>query len=121
MDSFSICDEGRYLRVSKEGKQIPWKQLIYFPIWTQLQQLYATEKIVENMRWHHEQKHPPGIMAHPSNSESWKHLDASFPSFAAEPRKVRLGLCTDGFSPFGHDGHIYSYWPVILTLTICRR
>jgi len=67
------------------------------------------------MRWHHEHKRPPGVMAHPSDSEAWKHLDASYPSFAAEPRNVRLGLCTDGFSPFGHYGQTYSCWPVIVT------
>ena len=30
--SCSICDEGRYMWVSKEGKQIPRKQPIYFSI-----------------------------------------------------------------------------------------
>ena len=28
----SVCDEGRYSRVSKGGRKIPRKQLIYFPI-----------------------------------------------------------------------------------------
>ncbi|XP_021730557.1 uncharacterized protein LOC110697498 [Chenopodium quinoa] len=38
-------------------------------------------------------------MAHPSDSATWKHLDCRFPKFASEPRNVRLGLCTNGFSP----------------------
>ena len=54
-------------------------------------------------------------MVHPSDSEAWKHLDACYPSFAAEPRNVRLGLCTDGFSPFGQYGQTYSCWPVLVT------
>nr|GEV51686.1 hypothetical protein [Tanacetum cinerariifolium] len=35
--------------------------------------------------------------------------------FAAEPRNVRLGLCTDGFTPFGMSSTLYSCWPVIVT------
>ncbi|XP_056698101.1 uncharacterized protein [Spinacia oleracea] len=54
-------------------------------------------------------------MSHPSDGEAWKHLDKEYESFAAEPRNVRLGLCTDGFSPFGKTGRQYSCWPVILT------
>ncbi|XP_021719281.1 uncharacterized protein LOC110686964 isoform X2 [Chenopodium quinoa] len=54
-------------------------------------------------------------MAHPNDSEAWKHLDRSFPDFAYEPRKVRLGMCTDGFDPNGKFGGQYSCWPVILT------
>jgi len=111
----SFCDERRYLGTNKEGRQIPRKQLIYFPIGPRLQRLYATKKTAENMRWHHEHKRPPGVMAHPSDSEAWKHLDASYPSFAAKPRNLRLRLCTDGFSPFRHFGQTYSCWPVIVT------
>ena len=28
---------------------------------------------------------------------------------------MQLGLCTDGFNPFGSSGQQYSSWPVILT------
>jgi len=115
LDRCSFCDEGRHLRTSKQRRQIPRKQLIYFPIGPQLQRLYATKKTAESMRWHHEHKRPPGVMAHPSDSKAWKHLDVSYPSFVAEPRNVRLGLCTDGFSPCGHYGQTYSCWPVIVT------
>jgi len=115
LEACSVCNEGRYSRVSKEGRKIPRKQLIYFPIGPRLQRLYATKSIAPHMRWHHEHSRPAGVMAHPSDSDAWKHLDASFPSFAKEPRNVRLGLCTDGFSPFGHYGQTYSCWPVIVT------
>ena len=37
------------------------------------------------------------------------------PLFAAESHNVRLGLCTDGFQPFGQFGSQYSSWYVILT------
>ena len=115
MNVCSICNDGRYLWMSKEGKLIPRKQLIYFPIGPRLQRLYATKNIAENMRWHHEHKRSPGVIAHPSDNEAWKRLDASYPDFTCEARNVRLGLCTDGFSPFGHYGQMYSCWPVIIT------
>lgn len=54
-------------------------------------------------------------MSHPSDGEARRHFDETFPSFADEPRNVRLGLCTDGFSPFGKSGKQYSCWAVILT------
>ena len=38
------------------------------------------------------------------------------PHFSAESRNVRLGLCTDGFNPFGSFAAPYSYWPIILTV-----
>ncbi|KAL0291085.1 UNVERIFIED_CONTAM: hypothetical protein Scaly_2649600 [Sesamum calycinum] len=33
----------------------------------------------------------------------------------AEPRNVRLGLCTNGFAPHGRYGRTYSCWLVIIT------
>ena len=54
-------------------------------------------------------------MRHCSDSEAWKHVNRTYPGFAADPRNVRLGLCTDGFQPFGSFGKQYSSWPVILT------
>ena len=53
-------------------------------------------------------------MRHPADSKAWKHLDELYPSFAAEPRNVRLRLATDGFNPFGNMSNSYSMWPVIL-------
>jgi len=38
------------------------------------------------------------------------------PHFSAESRNVHLGLCTDGFNPFGSFAAPYSSWPVILTV-----
>jgi len=37
------------------------------------------------------------------------------PRFAQEPRNIYLGLCTDGFNPFGMSRN-HSLWHVILTL-----
>jgi len=57
-----------------------------------------------------------GVMVHPSNDEAWKHFNSVHPHFSAESRNVHLGLCTDGFNPFGSFAAPYSCWPVILTV-----
>jgi hypothetical protein len=54
-------------------------------------------------------------LSHPRDGEARKKFDSSHLEFAREVRNVRLGLCTDGFSPFSMSGKQYSCWPVILT------
>ncbi|GJY60354.1 uncharacterized protein Tco_0461011 [Tanacetum coccineum] len=69
----------------------------------------------KHMRWHDEHVQTDGEMFHPSDAEAWKHFDRIHPPFALEKRNVRLGLCTDGFQPFGQSGKQYSCWPIIVT------
>ncbi|XP_021767981.1 uncharacterized protein LOC110732352 [Chenopodium quinoa] len=109
-----VCGSDRYKKTSK-GSLVPLNVLFYFPITPRLQRLFVTKNISEEMTWHSKNPRVQGTMAHPSDSEAWKHLDSCFPEFASEPRNVRLGLCTDGFSPHGKFGGQYSCWPVILT------
>ncbi|XP_021716595.1 uncharacterized protein LOC110684442 [Chenopodium quinoa] len=104
----------RYKQTSK-GSLVPLNVLFYFPITPRLQRLFTTKTISEEMTWHSKNPRVQGTMAHPSDSEAWKHLDNCFPEFASEPHNVRLGLCTDGFAPHGKFGGQYSCWPVILT------
>lgn len=54
-------------------------------------------------------------MCHPSDGEAWKHFDRTYPLFAAEPRNIRLGLCSDGFTPHSVSAAPYSCWPVFVT------
>ncbi|GJX79094.1 hypothetical protein Tco_0327243 [Tanacetum coccineum] len=54
-----------------------------------------------------------GVMSHLSDAEAWKHFDQTYPPLIEETRNVRLGLCTEGFQPFGQSGKKYSCWPVI--------
>ena len=68
------------------------------------------------MTWHASNRCADGFMAHPCDSEAWKHFDRIHPDFASDPRNVRLGLCTDGFNPFGHSSTPYSCWPVLITI-----
>ena len=39
-------------------------------------------------------------MLHPCHGEAWKQFDADFPNFAEDARNVRLGIATDGFTPY---------------------
>ncbi|KAG7568012.1 hypothetical protein ISN45_Aa04g008500 [Arabidopsis thaliana x Arabidopsis arenosa] len=55
-----------------------------------------------------------GEMSHPSDAAEWRYFQEQNPRFAEEPRNVYLGLCTDGFNPFGMSRN-HSLWPVILT------
>ena len=87
----------------------------YLPLIPRLKRLYASMRSAPHMRWHREYRRPPGVLSHPSDGEAWKHFDNVYPDFASEPRNVRLGLCSDGFTPFFKNASLYSCWPVFLT------
>ncbi|KAL0293580.1 UNVERIFIED_CONTAM: hypothetical protein Scaly_3139300 [Sesamum calycinum] len=55
------------------------------------------------MTWHANNLCEEGSMEHPSHGDAWKHFDRTHPPFASDARNVRLGLCTDGFSPFDNS------------------
>ncbi|KAL0456409.1 UNVERIFIED_CONTAM: hypothetical protein Slati_0980100 [Sesamum latifolium] len=97
------------------GKKNPYAVLRYLPITPRLQRLYVSKTTAEQMTWHATTQTEEGSMVHPSNAEVWRHFDRTHPDFAAEPRNVRLGLCTDGFAPHEQYGCTYFCWPVILT------
>ncbi|GLT27570.1 hypothetical protein SLA2020_025570 [Shorea laevis] len=45
-----------------------------------------------------------------------KHFNETCPKFVEKPRNVRLGLCTNGFNPFGCFATPYSCWPIFLNV-----
>jgi hypothetical protein len=49
---------------------------------------------------------------HPLDSDTWKALDNFDPEFAQDVGNVRIGLATDGFTPFGDNATSYSCWPI---------
>jgi hypothetical protein len=53
-------------------------------------------------------------MTHPSDSDVWKALDDFDPEFDSEARNIRIGLATDGFTPFNTNTTSYSCWPVFV-------
>lgn len=117
LQSCKICGEERYTHVRRRGKDelVPRKHMWYFPLVPRLQRLYSSIQTAREMRWHREKPMVNGSLSHPSDAEAWKHFDEAWPSFAEEPRNVRLGLCSDGFAPFDKTGRRYSSWPVIIT------
>ncbi|GLT36758.1 hypothetical protein SLA2020_111160 [Shorea laevis] len=75
-----------------------------------------SRKIAKHMTWHLKCCEDADEVIHLVGSEAWKHFDQTHPTFAEEPRNVRLGLYTDGFNPFGCSATPYSCWPVFLTV-----
>ncbi|GLT25928.1 hypothetical protein SLA2020_010260 [Shorea laevis] len=78
------------------------------------------------MIWHLKCRADSEVLIHPAQSTAWKHFDEVHPSFARDPRNVRLGLATDGFNAWGHSSTSYSCWPVFiivynLPLEMCMR
>ncbi|CAM9000576.1 unnamed protein product [Rhodiola kirilowii] len=96
-----------YIRVAKLS-------MFYLNIIPRLQRLFMMSSTAEHMSWHASRRDDNNKMVHPSDGESWKHFNRCYPDFAAETRNVRLGLCSDGFSPF-RSGQSYSCWPVMVT------
>jgi hypothetical protein len=60
------------------------------------------------MRWHKEGvRENDQVMMRPSDSEAWKTLDDFDLDFARDARNVRIGLVTDGFSPYNMSASSY--------------
>ncbi|CAM8925848.1 unnamed protein product [Rhodiola kirilowii] len=103
LTNYRICSERRYHRPrcaeSSSGYQRRARcEMFYLPI---IPRLFLSEAIEAEMSWHARPREDGSRMVHPSDGESWKHFDRCHPHFASEPRNVRLGLCTDGFNPWG--------------------
>ncbi|XP_059315491.1 uncharacterized protein LOC132066130 [Lycium ferocissimum] len=114
LNECKICGHARYKR-TPSGKTVPIKAMHYLPIIPRLKRLFASPSSAPHMRWHSENRRPPGVMCHPSDGEAWKHFDRTYPDFASESRNIRLGLCADGFTPYSVSAAPYSCWPVFLT------
>lgn len=82
----------------KKVIKVASKSLRYCPLKPRLQRLFMYTKTSTHMIWHNDKRVDNGIMRHPADSMKWKSLDELHPSFAAEPRNIRLGLDNDGFS-----------------------
>ncbi|XP_058750302.1 uncharacterized protein LOC131623315 isoform X2 [Vicia villosa] len=120
LEECKFCNSPRYVvrtkTIDHKKKRIAVKSMFYLPIIPRLQRLFASMHSASQMTWHHTNKTSTSTMRHPSDGEAWKHFDRMHPDFAAEPRNVRLGLCSDGFTPYvQQSGTGYSCWPVIVT------
>jgi hypothetical protein len=60
------------------------------------------------------------VMVHPSDSEAWKTLDDFNPDIGRDAWNVRIGLATNGFTPYNMSASSYSCWPVFAIHTWAR-
>ncbi|XP_024013230.1 uncharacterized protein LOC112087553 [Eutrema salsugineum] len=117
LDSCPKCKASRWKTNAHTGEPkvgVPQKVLRYFPIIPRLKRMFRSEATARELRWHSTNKNSDGKLRHPVDSVTWEHMDAKFPSFAAEERNIRLGLSTDGFNPFNMKNTRYSSWPALL-------
>jgi hypothetical protein len=83
------------------------------PLTPQIKWLFITKKTARHMRCHKECVHENDqVMVHSSDSVAWKALDNFDLDFARDVRNVRIGLATDGFTPYNSSATSYSCWPI---------
>ncbi|KAL9687164.1 hypothetical protein QQ045_031562 [Rhodiola kirilowii] len=116
----TFCGESRYHPPSSTSSsngytRVAKSSMFYLNIIPRIQRLSMMSSTAEHMYWHASRRDDKNKMVHPSDGESWKHFDRCYPDFVAETRNVRLGLRSDGFSPFRTPGKSYSCWPVMVT------
>jgi len=99
LDACTFCQKPRF-QVTSGKSRVPFKRMWYLPITDRLKRLYQSERTAGPMRWHAEHS-SDGNISHPSDAEAWKHFNSMYKDFANEHRNVYLGLCTNGFNPFG--------------------
>ncbi|XP_042404102.1 uncharacterized protein LOC121993927 [Zingiber officinale] len=115
LENCPICGMSRWVDKNMKGRKIPKKVMRYFPLTPRLKRLYSSRHTARDMRWHDaERLKENGVLRHPADGSAWKMFDEKFPTFAMNPRNVRLGLATDGFNPFGSMSTTYSMWPVMV-------
>ncbi|GAU35269.1 hypothetical protein TSUD_324070 [Trifolium subterraneum] len=120
LEECKFCNAPRYQvcnsDVHRTQKRVSVKSMFYLPIIPRLQRLFASMQTASQMTWHYYNKTNSNVMRHPCDGLAWKHFDAMHRDFAEDPRNVRLGLCSDGFTPYIQaSASPYSCWPVIVT------
>ena len=126
MDVCPKCGVSRYKRKdhdtdsgNDEGKKgrVPAKSVWYFPIIPRFKRLFANPKDAKLLRWHEEERKRDGKLRHPADSPQWRNIDREFRvEFGGESRNLRLGVSSDGMSPFGSMSSRHSTWPVLICI-----
>ncbi|KAL3690612.1 hypothetical protein R1sor_016921 [Riccia sorocarpa] len=107
------CNEARY-REDTQGTKIAKKVLRRFPIIPRLRHMFRCRSIANLMTWHSSNRSTDGTMRFVSNSPAVAYIEETWPKFARDPRHLRLGLASDGVSPYSIRSLTYSVWPVAL-------
>jgi len=93
---------------TSKGPNKSEKQLRNFPLTPRLQRLFMSSHHAKDMTWHHFHRLDDEVIVHLSDGEAWKKFNQDHQDFASNPWNIRLGLCTDGFSPFDMSSNVYS-------------
>ncbi|XP_066320623.1 uncharacterized protein [Miscanthus floridulus] len=103
-----VCKTSRWQDETR-NKKVPHKVLRHFPLLPRLKRIFASKRTSKETQWHKKKRTPvDNVMSHPADGEAWKDFDTREPSFADDPRNLRLALATDGFNPFGNMSTQYS-------------
>lgn len=107
------CGKSRYVEGSST---IPCKVFRYFPIIEQLQRMFKCPDIAKMMTFHSTNKSEEPMMKSVVDGEQWKHIDETYPNFAANPTNLRIGLVGDGVNPYGNNSTKHSVWPFLVVI-----
>lgn len=111
LDKCPKCEVSRYKSADDQinnRKRPAAKVLWYLPVVPRFRRLFVNPRDAKLLRWHVDCRKEDGMLRHPADSPEWRKIDKRFPDFGAEPRNLRLGLCTDGMNPYGNMSSRYS-------------
>ena len=107
------CQKSRYISGSTS---IPVRVLRYFSIIKRLRRMFRCPELAKHMRWHSANHSQDRKMRSVVDSEQWRFIDGTFPSFSRHERNVRMGLALDGVNPHSLQSSKHSVWPVMIVL-----
>ncbi|KAK9212492.1 hypothetical protein WN943_001874 [Citrus x changshan-huyou] len=112
------CGESRWKKrdgsVAAYRKGVPTKVLWYFPPILRFRRLFQSSQTAKDLTWYINEREIDGKLRHPADSPAWKLVDEKWPTFALEPRNLRLALSADGINPHSSLSSTYSCWPILL-------
>ena len=120
LDACPVCKASRYKRKksadegNKSKRGGPAKVVWYLPIIDRFKRIFANPNEAKLVRWHATERRNDGMLRHPADSIEWRNIDRKHKDFAADPRNMRICLCTDGMNPFGDMSSTHSTWPVFI-------
>src|SRR5512141_1086709 len=120
LDACPVCKASRYKRKksadkgNKSKRGGPAKVVWYLPIIDRFKRIFANPNEAKLVRWHATERRNDGMLRHPADSIEWRNIDRKHKDFAADPRNMRICLCTDGMNPFGDMSSTHNTWPVLI-------
>jgi hypothetical protein len=89
LDTYLKCESARF----KEHGQsrVAVKVVQHFPLVPRLLHMYQAARTSELVTWHSQNGSMDGKVWHVPDSKAWEHIDATFPDFANEPKKCKVG------------------------------